>query len=199
MNSPWWLSARRRLWLDIPWQVECEHVSKQVPTLCLDSSTVSLLWLPLARWSAVFQFFQFCCADLSVPALPSCVQYTWRSSVHMIKIASPPFENRRPNRWWYGNSHTTRNRSRLLKMIIVATPSGRRRKGKKKAYTTGHVTPPSPRPPPPSTSVSAIYFHRQNTLHTQYNSTYFQLCQFVNIDLFVLILPFLVQPVLCVL
>ena len=40
--SPQRLSELRRLWPNVPWQVACELVSGQVPTLCLDSGIVNL-------------------------------------------------------------------------------------------------------------------------------------------------------------
>ena len=43
--SPQWLSELRWLWPNVPWQVACELISGQFPTLCLDSSIVSPLWL----------------------------------------------------------------------------------------------------------------------------------------------------------
>ena len=42
--SPQWFSKLRWLWPDDPWQVACELISRQVPTLSLDSSIASPLW-----------------------------------------------------------------------------------------------------------------------------------------------------------
>ena len=40
-------SKLRWLWLNVPWQVVRELISRQVPTQCLDSNIVGPLWL---RW-----------------------------------------------------------------------------------------------------------------------------------------------------
>ena len=45
MINPWWLSWLRWLWVNALWQVVCELISRQVPTLCLDRGLVSPLQL----------------------------------------------------------------------------------------------------------------------------------------------------------
>ena len=45
--SSQWLSELRLLQLNVPWQVACEFISEYGPTLCLDSSIVSL---PQLHW-----------------------------------------------------------------------------------------------------------------------------------------------------
>ena len=42
-------------WLNVPWQVACELVSRQVPTLCLESGIVSPLRLHWVKSACVFR------------------------------------------------------------------------------------------------------------------------------------------------
>ena len=53
--SPQWLSELRRQWPNVPGQVACELVSGWVPTLCLDSGTVSPLRLRWVKGVGVFR------------------------------------------------------------------------------------------------------------------------------------------------
>ena len=53
--SPQWHSELRRLWPNVPWQVACELVSGQIPTLWLDSDKVSPLQLRWVKGVCVFR------------------------------------------------------------------------------------------------------------------------------------------------
>ena len=87
--SPQWLSELRKLWPNVPWQVVCEFISGQVPTVCLDSGTASplrLCWVKdvcvfrcnlqyalLAEWPGSFTCH---CSDMGVEQTPNKSQHT---------------------------------------------------------------------------------------------------------------------------
>ena len=56
MINPQWFSELRRLWPNVPWQVTCKLLSKQVPTLCLDSGIVTPLRLCWVKGVFVFRW-----------------------------------------------------------------------------------------------------------------------------------------------
>ena len=105
MISPQWLSELRRLWPNVPRQVACELVSRQLPTLCLHSSIVSPLRLRWVKGVRVFRCSLHCWQNYRGLLRDTAVtreQNGHRIPVKQVSVVSASGSNSKLSKFGYG-------------------------------------------------------------------------------------------------
>ena len=84
-------------------------------------------WTPQGQGPIFLIFPVNACSDSSVSVSPSCKQRA-PSATLVLNIPCPPFNKRRLDSCWYGNTQIMHNGSRITGIITVAAPNGRKRR-----------------------------------------------------------------------